>query len=186
MKKTILVFICALALGLGATASAAPIAITDTNYLGYIDPGAPADATNEALFINAIRSLSLGELDPLVNLGNPQDPYTAYRSWNVFASLPAASAVGADSNNGYTGGTLQDVTGWQYLLVKFGNTSHVWVLDPAATIDIEIPAALGTTGGGTSHYSLYNYSGVPDGGATLMLLGGALVGLGALRRKFGV
>ena len=25
---------------------------------------------------------------------------------------------------------------------------------------------------------------VPDGGATLMLLGGALVGLGALRRKF--
>jgi hypothetical protein len=25
---------------------------------------------------------------------------------------------------------------------------------------------------------------VPDGGATLMLLGGALMGLGALRRKF--
>ena len=29
-----------------------------------------------------------------------------------------------------------------------------------------------------------NPGGVPDGGATLMLLGGALVGLGALRRKF--
>ena len=27
--------------------------------------------------------------------------------------------------------------------------------------------------------------GVPDGGTTLILLGGALVGLGALRRKFG-
>jgi len=26
---------------------------------------------------------------------------------------------------------------------------------------------------------------VPDGGTTLILLGGALVGLGALRRKFG-
>ena len=39
--------------------------------------------------------------------------------------------------------------------------------------------SIGTTGGSDSYVNR-----VPDGGMTLMLLGGALVGLGALRRKF--
>ena len=40
------------------------------------------------------------------------------------------------------------------------------------------------TAGGVKAQTQLFYS-VPDGGTTLMLLGGALVGLGALRRKFG-
>jgi hypothetical protein len=39
--------------------------------------------------------------------------------------------------------------------------------------------AIGTAGGSDSYVNT-----VPDGGMTLMLLGGALVGLGALRRRF--
>ena len=42
--------------------------------------------------------------------------------------------------------------------------------------------AIGATGGSDSYIN--NGRVVPDGGMTLMLLGGALVGLGALRRKF--
>jgi hypothetical protein len=42
--------------------------------------------------------------------------------------------------------------------------------------------AIGTTGGSDSYVN--DGVKVPDGGMTLMLLGGALVGLGALRRKF--
>jgi hypothetical protein len=55
--------------------------------------------------------------------------------------------------------------------------------------------AVGATDFGVQAVNMYNLDGtraqdalvfVPDGGATLMLLGGALVGLGALRRKFRV
>jgi hypothetical protein len=51
-----------------------------------------------------------------------------------------------------------------------------------ATVDI--PSGLGQAAG-LSHFSLYkSTTSVPDGGVTLMLLGGALVGLETLRRKF--
>lgn len=39
--------------------------------------------------------------------------------------------------------------------------------------------------GNNSDYSLATFTTVPDGGATLMLLGGALVVVGTLRRRFG-
>ena len=45
-------------------------------------------------------------------------------------------------------------------------------------------ASQGTVISGVKQDFLYFQAPVPDGGATLMLLGGALVGLGALRRKF--
>jgi hypothetical protein len=49
--------------------------------------------------------------------------------------------------------------------------------------------ALNLWAGGVDYQTQLFYKGggtvdVPDGGTTLMLLGGALVGLGALRRKF--
>jgi hypothetical protein len=44
----------------------------------------------------------------------------------------------------------------------------------------------GTQGTGTSTQSACNSTSVPDGGITLMLLGGALVGIETLRRKFRV
>jgi hypothetical protein len=183
MKKSILVAICALVLAFAGSATAAPISILDSNYLGYVNPGVPANANAEVAYINAIIAVTPGDTDS-VNLGLSQDPYEVYRSMNAFGSLPVASTVGADSNNGFTGGTLNGITGFTYLLVKFGDESHVWVLNPAATVNIEVPNQLSGPGTGTSHYSLYNYTRVPDGGMTLMLLGGALVGLGALRRKF--
>ena len=46
-----------------------------------------------------------------------------------------------------------------------------------------VAVALEDHGGLTAFDMQVTATAVPDGGATLMLLGGALVGLGALRRK---
>ena len=76
---------------------------------------------------------------------------------------------------------------FNYVLAKYGNAtgalgqvSYVWFSSTGFSGDIVLPSA------GLSHISVFNSfkKDVPDGGATLMLLGGALVGLGALRRKF--
>ncbi len=83
-----------------------------------------------------------------------------------------------------SGGTTVNTAGYFYLLVKNGNTDNVWYLG-GNVASVDIPTTFGE-GAGTSHYALFNPTTVPDGGATLMLLGGALVALGALRRKSGI
>ena len=73
---------------------------------------------------------------------------------------------------------------WVYLLAKYGTVGHVWYLPPATTVTIPADAPAG----GLSHWDLFTAREVevPDGGMTLMLLGGALVGLESLRRRFRV
>jgi hypothetical protein len=74
-----------------------------------------------------------------------------------------------------------------YLLVKDGNRSPIWYLfdigemwNGQQTIELQ---GFWPAGGAISHVSIYGRVSVPDGGATLMLLGGVLVGLEVLRRK---
>jgi hypothetical protein len=86
--------------------------------------------------------------------------FTDHRVWEVMMPISTMGVSGGD--------TIWVVSG-----IDYGGLSH-WT--PSDFISSHYTSyAPVTVGGGAS---------VPDGGATLMLLGSALVGLGALRRKF--
>ena len=82
-------------------------------------------------------------------------------------------------------------SGYLYLLAKYDGPNYgsaVWFVG-GLTGEIDIPSGAGGTSGsqfGLSHTYLFNPNGtsVPDGGTTMMLLGGALACIGALRHRF--
>lgn len=193
-----LAVLCALAFGLVATdAQAAPINLTvgDAFYLGFYTPPEPASLADEAGYINTL--LGLGPGGSLVVPDHPKDrTFTRQQSTLVATSLPLAVVPGAAKVNipdgsPYTG-TAINVTGFTYLVGKYDGQNaggYVWLV--SGLTEVTIPTKLGnltSTKGSThalSHYSLFNpTTSVPDGGMTLMLLGGALVGLEGLRRRF--
>jgi hypothetical protein len=184
MKKiTMLAIVCALALGLAApTASAVELDLTSSQYLGLIDDGIPSSATDEVGYINILIGLAPGA--PTQTIGS--ETYTRSNNPCPVGGCPTASAVGGVKNE--TGSfTNIDVTGWSYLIAKYDGPNYgsvVWYVGGLNEL-VDIPDTLGTGNWEISHYSLYNPStSVPDGGFTLMLLGGALVGLEGLRRKY--
>jgi hypothetical protein len=85
---------------------------------------------------------------------------TSYTTGNAYMAQVAVK-FGSDVNGQADGG-------WDYGVQAVNLTR-----DPCTS-----------NGDGRNCQSLLAYAPVPDGGTTLMLLGGALVGLGALRRKF--
>jgi VPDSG-CTERM motif len=188
MKKLLIPATCVLALALGVTnAAAAPISTADDNYLGSIDPGAPADSSDEVAYINHLISLGLGATDTEVIDGKSHF-FTRSDEPCVPGPCPAASETGADSNNATSGDETIDASGFTYLLVKFGDESHVWYIpDLEDATDVDIPSQLSGPGTGASHWSAYNptTTTTPDGGATLGLLGLGILGLGYLRRRLG-
>jgi hypothetical protein len=164
-----------LALPFQASAILLTIGDADPYYLGSIRPGNPAGQTDEEGYIDQLRTQALS------TLVTSDQQYT--RSDNVFGSLPAAEFAvkfaEATLENPFT---LPD--GFVYLLAKYGNdgtgqASHVWVIS-GLTGEISLPD---TTGEGLSHVTLFNKVYVPDGGTTLLLLGAAMAGVAALRRK---
>ena len=80
---------------------------------------------------------------------------------NIFYSAALLNGGAADASAGYLG---------VYALINFDTAAH--------------RDAFVTTGATDGLKQDFLYTTVPDGGTTLMLLGGALMGLGALRRKF--
>jgi hypothetical protein len=186
MKKTMIALACLLMLGAGAvTAQATSLTTASSEYLGYIAPGLPSSDGNEETFITELIALSPNGSKFPCGTGADTDN-TCYRSANVFGSLPAASFVNKPTG---TGVTSIDVTGYSYILAKYGssasgNQSHVWYVGGLTGV-ITVPLNIGSSGE-ISHISRFTYTSVPDGGTTLMLLGTALIGLGAMRRKLGI
>jgi hypothetical protein len=173
---------CVLALGLSAS-SAHALAIGDANYLGNIVPGLPSGDDFEEGFIDTLIAMTPGtSADCDTNQDN-----TCTRSTNVFANLPAPASIVLPK---IEGSNTVDVTGFAYILAKYGKgndanatqVSHVWYVGNLS--GNQTAPASSEFGGGLSHISRFNFASVPDGGVTLMLLGSALVGLGALRRRF--
>ncbi len=186
MKKLMIVLACALALGLTPlVAGATELTFGDQYYIGHINDGIPSSPADEVSYINNL--ITLGTEQPVTPIGT--EAYDRLDSALV-ASFP--TAVITDNYRDESGNNLGiDVTGYKYLLAKydaFHAGSYVWDVS-GLTGEIAIPAADPPCGQyGLSHYSLYNYKPptVPDGGATVMLLGGALVAIAAFRRKFNV
>jgi hypothetical protein len=181
MKKTLLTAMaCVMALGLNAsTASALAIGDADPNYLGFVDPGSPASADDEVHYIDFLLGVPLSTTVVEDPPGPPPTTWSYTRSDNPCPACPEPTTDFADSNNQPSDSV--DVTGWSYLLAKYGNESHIWYV---GDLDGFVDVPLDGPGGGQSHYSLYNPGeSVPDGGATAGLLGLAMLGLGYLRRR---
>ena len=158
------------------------LAIGDSYYLGSVVQGTPADEDHEAAYINQLASMAPGTTanDLEVIPGNPPDSNDFTRSNNVFGALPDAEFL--DKNDAGTPLTF-DLTGsTQYILSKYGQGSLVWFL---AGYTGSVTVASSFNGHGLSHTSFFGGNvTVPDGGATLVLLGAALSVLGMLRRRF--
>jgi len=130
------------------------------------------------------------------------------RSFNNFGSLPAATATGAVLGTGILDGTTPVTvnlgTGFQYLVVAYdGPNGGVAVFNVGGltgSVDLYRYAKPITSGAGKGNllgsnvaqqgyykmtgWTLLNPTGqVPDGGATVMLLGTALGALAMVRRK---
>ena len=153
--------------------------------LGAIDPDHPADPAAEVDAVTYLLTLGLGGSG--AHGGN-----IVYRSQNTFSSLPAPTLTGTSGTG--TATSFID-SGYTYLVAKYdgpNGVTEVWDLaGVAAGTTINIPAnAFGPTNDkyGLSGWNFYdqittNTTSVPDGGSTVALLGLALAGAGALRRK---
>jgi VPDSG-CTERM motif len=162
---------CAVMLAFEHNASA--LSIGDTHELGYVWPGVSSGDAQRTLYVNHLIGMILGTID----IANGQ---IYHRSNNAFGSLPTAIF----DHNG-TGKTINLGAGgvYTYLLATYAGGllgSEVWYVGNLSGI-ITIPAICG--GYGLSGWTLFGPGGaVPDGGATVMLLGAALCALGIARR----
>jgi hypothetical protein len=163
--------------------------------LGAANPGAPASQADEVIYITGIIALPLGG-------SGTAGADSIYRSLNVFGSLPAPT-IPLPPFAGQTGTATSFVDqGYTYLAAKYDGPNggtEVWDLAGIASgTSITIPANAFATlthpdGYGLSGWNFFTATpdnphfppqgGVPDGGATLALLGFALVGVESLRRK---
>jgi hypothetical protein len=178
--------VCTLMLAFSHNARATPhalppsigLSIGDAHELGFASPGLPSGDADRTLFVNTMIGLALGGSTHVI-IG-PHDNLVT-RSNNDFGPLP--TAVFALNGSGTTidlgNGTL-----YSYLFAKYGGPNHgseVWYVGDSSGI-ITIPATAGRYG--LSGWTLFGPSGVgvPDGGATVVLLGTALGIIGLARR----
>ena len=169
------------------------LSINDGSYVGKVVDGTPASVTDEANYINYLITVSLGGTGTatngtLGNGGNQNEVHTFTRSSNNFGALPNA-IVSTASKIDTTVSVTFDITNWTYVYGKFGANGYLWYVGNQ-TGNVTLPTQLLGPSTGISHYVLFNPSkpngepnGVPDGGATALLLGVALVGVGIFRMR---
>lgn len=192
-------------LGMQVTATSSP------HLLGTVIPGLlgqnGGQAVRDALMTNNLRPMVLGAHSG-PNPGSQTNPLYS-RSLNAFNPLPKATTTNAVITSGLSGGTgnvaidLSKYGTYQYLVAAYdGPNGGVAVWDIAGltgTITIfgfAHPEKVGTLRTGNllgansgqfriTGWTLLNQTSppsVPDGGATVMLLGAALGALGVARR----
>jgi len=153
------------------------LAIDDDHYVGSISPGHPSGEADELGYINNLVDFFNGGADP-------SDGQTYLLSNGTLAApLPAPGSIG-DKDESPTG--TFDVTDCLYIIAKYGNypgeafdqVELVWYVG-----DITGNVTLATTAGLSHITCVEGGSRVPDGGATLALLGLALSGVGLLKRR---
>ena len=175
---------------------------TNDDYLiGTVIPGLTGnggEAARGALMTNNLLAMAAGAQTG--TFGDPDNPLYSRTTW---PGGPAATAVGAQSSGAISDGgatlTITLTNTFQYLVVAYdGQNSGVAVFDVSSLqVGDEIvlaryasPENAGTEGDLEqhtrylmTHWTLLNPgTNVPDGGATVMLLGAALGALGMARR----
>jgi hypothetical protein len=194
MRKLLTITAMAVALGLvTATAHATTIlAVTDASYVGSISPDTTPNPSNEIDYINFLISLTPGDV-VLKDDGDGDDINDYERSLNTFApgGLPQASGVPSIPKNEDEVNTVVAPSAFSYILAKYDNEKAgalVWFLSGVAGETYEVPLTFPGTTQEVSHVSFYSADlgdeDVPDGGATIGLLGLAMLGVGYVRRRF--
>ncbi len=188
LKNTILAAVAAL--GLALNASALTLMVNDAYYVGSIENGNPPGGgtpSNEYTWLQQLITILPGTQN--VASLNPTGELLD-RSSN-FASLPSFTG---ESKTEPAKGTYTVLNNSLYLLGKYGNdqstafqqVSHVWFLGA-----IPVGTSVTLPGAGLSHDTIFTGTrrdsdlpnpSVPEGGVSVMLLGGALLGLVAVRR----
>jgi hypothetical protein len=187
MKKTLIAIACGLVLLAGTTqANATALTVGDIYYIGQIVDGNPP-GNNEDDYINALILLAAGA-GPTPCLTETCDRLGSTAAGPFPAAVEAGKvgSVGEDPSN-----LGIDATGFTYILGKYDADkagSYVWLV--TGLTDVDLPEKLGSCGNksnpagcGLSHWTLFNATAVPDGGATLGLLGFGMLGLGYLKRR---
>lgn len=174
-------------LGLMATTGSAATLLTtnSNNYLGVIVDGIPAGDDKQVDYLNTL--IGLAAPTGATKIGT--EFYT--RTGNTCGLCPQAQLDGVSKIDDESYSNV-DVGGWTYLLSKYGSKNsddpggtHVWYVgEMSGNVDIQNTFKADGTGPALSHYAKFKSTPVPDGGMTLMLLGGALAGLETLRRRF--
>ena len=175
---------CSVMLAFSPNANATPhplppvinLTIGDAHELGFVDRSLPTTVNSATHYVNTMIGLALGGSTHVIN--GPFDNLVT-RSNHAFGPLP--TAVFALTGHGTT---IDLGTGlYSYLFAKYDGPNfgaEVWYVGNLSGI-ITIPA---TAGG--YRLSLWKLFGpgvaVPDGGATVMLLGAAIAVLGLVRR----
>jgi hypothetical protein len=174
---------CSVMLAFSPNANATPhplppvinLTIGDAHELGFVDRSVPTSVTSATLFVNYMIGLALGGSGH-VSINGHDNLVT--RSNHAFGPLP--TAVFALTGHGKT---IDLGTGlYSYLFAKYDGPNfgaEVWYVGNLSGI-ITIPATGG--GYGLTVWKLFGPGAVPDGGATVMLLGAALGALGMARR----
>jgi len=175
---------CSVMLAFSPNASATPhplppvinLTIGDAHELGFVDRSVPTTVTSATLFVNTMIGLALAGSTHVISGGRDN---LVTRSNSAFGPLPTA----VFALTGHTT-TIDLGTGlYSYLFAKYDGPNfgaEVWYVGNLSGI-ITIPATAG--GYGLSLWKLFGPGiGVPDGGATVMLLGAALAVLGTARR----
>jgi hypothetical protein len=160
--------------------AAISLGIGDQQELGTVVHGTPQGDQFITQYVNAMIGLPLGGSTHVI-IG-PHDNLVS-RSMNNFGSLPGPATLALRGS-----GTMIDLGTqgtYAYLFAHYGGpgggTNEVWFVGNLSGL-ISIPQI--GFGHGLSGWALFTAGGVgvPDGGATLMLLGAALAVLGISRR----
>jgi len=187
MNKLLVALVAAvLVLGVGAgSAKATPINITVDVAGSLLNMVGLADGSQYEALVTPPPS------------NNPEDNFDFLTAmiarWNVVNSPDLAAAGALAMDQGALGGITDysGPAGYQYVVFHWGAGQageggwwSAYYLGGSAISFSEVPQAGGRPVGGFSSARYFGAVSVPEGGATLMLLGGALVGLGALYRRF--
>ena len=168
-------------LGIALAASAHALTISDA--LGRVVNGVAADAVTDAMMINSLVARAngtspaaydiVGKTYTLLNDPIPVLPLAVWAS---------TSAVGGDNTVDIGLG------GYAYLSVKYNGANGSELVFYIQGLSGGLPVPATDLGFGANQYSLFNVAGappgVPDGGATIVLLGVTLGIVGLARRKF--
>lgn len=196
MKKTLPIF-AAVALLFGFSSSAAALTINDPGVAGLLEGQVASNTTNEATISNFILAMLANQTiaAPPVNGDtvncSPDQGTCEYKT-------------GATNYNGTVSGGTQQTTNptvliaaalnSEWILAKFDGPNAGYVLFNTAAFlaagNTALPANGATIwdaqGSGLSHYTYFGTRTVPDGGASLLLLGAALGAVGLMRRRMNI
>jgi hypothetical protein len=157
--------------------------------LGTVDPGVPSSTDAETtMLLGLIQSYNTGSpASPfIITIG----PHNNVATLDVGSAVPAAPlpAPGIASGNLGVGGGQQDnyvidlgAGGFNYAMVKWGQISEFYYIGGLSGL---VSLSNDVNENGESHFTLWGPgTTVPDAGATVVLLGGAMSFLGLMRRK---